>query len=71
MFIQIPFIYENMKPGEEYSDENDKKLMLPFFIGIVLSINFVLNLGYFIYFLYKKIHNCRATKKDYTDKVKI
>ena len=63
MFVQIPFIYENIKPGQEYSDQNDEKLMLPFFIGIVLSINFVINLAYFIHFLYKKIHNCCVPKK--------
>lgn len=55
IFGQIPFIYANIQGGSNSNNSDDLVLMIPLTVGLVLSINFLGNLSFIIYEIYKKI----------------
>ena len=60
---QIPFIYVNIQEGSNSSNNDDNILMIPLLIGLVLFINFVGNLSFLLYEIYKKIREKFHTGK--------
>jgi hypothetical protein len=54
-FAQVPYLYSNVHSGYEYGDDSDLILMAPVAIGLLLFLNFIANLSYFTYEVFKKI----------------
>jgi hypothetical protein len=52
--IQIPFFYANAYPALEYSSESDLSVMMPLLLGLLLFLNFLINLCFFVYVAVKK-----------------
>lgn len=55
IFGQIPFFYVNIQNRSNSSDNEDIVLMIPLTVGLVLFINFMANLSFLLYEIYKKI----------------
>lgn len=63
VFGQIPFLYVNFQEGSNSSSNDDNVLMIPLAVGLVLFINFMGNLSFLSYEIYKKIREKFYTVK--------
>jgi uncharacterized membrane protein len=55
VLIQIPFFYSNIHSGYEYKEESDLVILLPSLLAVLLAINFLVNISFFVYLFVKKI----------------
>jgi hypothetical protein len=54
-FLQVPFLYANFSPNLDYASESDLSVMMPLFLAVLLFINFLANLTWFVYLLVKRV----------------
>jgi hypothetical protein len=53
-FAQLPYLYANTHPVSQGADDDSLNMMAPAIIVILLLVNFLANLSYFIYEAIKK-----------------
>jgi hypothetical protein len=53
-FAQLPYLYANTHPISQGADDDSLNMMAPAIIVILLLINFLANLSYFVYEAIKK-----------------